>query len=155
MPLSCLHANYHKQAVTHIRESLQRKPDQHTTHIPRSVRVCSQTIRISRGQHRATFRIVVNKFEQIHCSRSNPQHTGWLVCGSVPSFSPITDNKAVRKKQASVDNQLVGLPDTYLRHAIDTFNTCSRGPTHRSLTDIGGGYNLGVASFLHHTPRPS
>jgi hypothetical protein len=27
------------------------------------------------------------------------------------------------------------------QHAIGTFNTCSRGPTNRSLTDIGGGYN--------------
>jgi hypothetical protein len=49
MPLSYLRANGHKQAVTHIRESrqfelmytLQGKPDQHTTRIPRSVRVWS------------------------------------------------------------------------------------------------------------------
>jgi hypothetical protein len=24
------------------------------------------------------------------------------------------------------------------QHAVDTFNTCSHGPTHRSLTDTGG-----------------
>jgi hypothetical protein len=29
------------------------------------------------------------------------------------------------------------------------------GPTHRSLTDIGGGYNLGGAGLPHTTPRPS
>jgi hypothetical protein len=38
---------------------------------------------------------------------------------------------------------------------IGTFNTCLRGPTHRSLTDTSGGYNLRGAGFAHHTPRPS
>jgi hypothetical protein len=27
-------------------------------------------------------------------------------------------------------------------------------PTHRSLIDTGGGYNLGGAGLSHHTPRP-
>jgi hypothetical protein len=47
----------------------RRKPNQHATCIPRSVRIWSQTIRISRGQHIATFREDVNKFVQIHCPR--------------------------------------------------------------------------------------
>jgi hypothetical protein len=38
---------------------------------------------------------------------------------------------------------------------ISTFNTYSRGPTHWYLTDIGGGYNFGVAGLPHHTPQPS
>jgi hypothetical protein len=29
------------------------------------------------------------------------------------------------------------------------------GPTHRSLTNTGGGYNLGGVDLPHHTPRPS
>jgi hypothetical protein len=41
------------------------------------------------------------------------------------------------------------IPGTYHRHAIGTFNTCLRGPTHRSLTDTGGGYNLGGAGLPH------
>jgi hypothetical protein len=41
------------------------------------------------------------------------------------------------------------------QHTINTFNTCSREPTHRSLTDTGGGYNLGRANFSHTTPWPS
>jgi hypothetical protein len=41
------------------------------------------------------------------------------------------------------------------QHAIGTFNTCSRGPTHWSLTDTGGDYNLGGAGLPHTTPRPS
>jgi hypothetical protein len=35
------------------------------------------------------------------------------------------------------------------------FNTCSWGPTHRSLTDTGRAYNLGGTGLPHHTPRPS
>jgi hypothetical protein len=38
---------------------------------------------------------------------------------------------------------------------IGTFNACSQEPTHQSLTDIGGGYNLGGVSFLHTTLRHS
>jgi hypothetical protein len=38
---------------------------------------------------------------------------------------------------------------------IGTFNTCSQGPTHRSLTDTSGGYKLDGASFPRTTPRPS
>jgi hypothetical protein len=38
--------------------------------------------------------------------------------------------------------------------ACDRYVQCL-GPTHQSLTDTGGGYNLGGAGFPHHTPRPS
>jgi hypothetical protein len=33
-------------------------------------------------------------------------------------------------------------------------NTCSRGSTHRSLTDTGGGYSLEGVVFPHTTPQP-
>jgi hypothetical protein len=39
------------------------------------------------------------------------------------------------------------------QHTIGTFNTCSRGPTHRSLTDTSRRYNLGGADLPHTTPR--
>ncbi len=45
------------------------KPNQHATRFPRSVHVWSSTIRISRGPHIATFHTVINRFEQIHCTR--------------------------------------------------------------------------------------
>jgi hypothetical protein len=45
------------------------------------------------------------------------------------------------ESQTSFDNRLLCLPSPYHRHAIDIFNTCSRVPTSRSLTDTGGGYN--------------
>jgi hypothetical protein len=88
-------------------------------------------------------------------SRHNPQHVGWLIHGSVPSFSPKTTNEAVGLSHASVDDKLLGLLDPYHQHAIGTFNTYSWGPTHRSLTDTGGGYNLRGASFPRTTLQPS
>jgi hypothetical protein len=87
-------------------------------------------------------------------SRHNPQHASWLIHGSVPSFSPTIVNEAVGKSQAFIDNRLLGLPGPYHWHVIGTFNTCSQGPTHRSLTDSGGGYNLEGADFPRTTPRP-
>jgi hypothetical protein len=54
-----------------------------------------------------------------------------------------------------VVTQLHQLTGPIYQHAIGTFNTCSWGPTHWSLTDISGGYNLGGANFTHQTPRPS
>jgi hypothetical protein len=49
----------------------------------------------------------------------------------------------------------IDLLGSYHQHVISTFNTCSHRPTHRSLTDTGGGYNLRGADFPHHTPWPS
>jgi hypothetical protein len=88
-------------------------------------------------------------------SRHNPQHAGWPIRGSVPSFSPEAAIKAVGVKTSSVSNQLLDLPGPYHWHVIGTFTTCSRGSTHQSLIDTGGGYNLGSAGFPHTTPRPS
>jgi hypothetical protein len=88
-------------------------------------------------------------------SRHNLEHAGWPIHGSIPSFSPEPATEAGGISQAPVGDQLLGLPGPYHRHAIGMFNTCSRGPTHRSLTDTGGGYNLGGADLPHTTPRPS
>jgi hypothetical protein len=85
-----------------------------------------------------------------HDSTSQPD---WVVCGTHLSFSPNTAIEVVRLSQISVDNRLLGLPDPYHRHAIGTFNTFSRVPNPRSLTDTGGGYhieNLGIGT----TPSP-
>jgi hypothetical protein len=51
--------------------------------------------------------------------------------------------------------QATSLTRPTYQYAVGTFNTCSRGLTHRSLTDTGGGYNLGGDDFPHHTPQPS
>jgi hypothetical protein len=88
-------------------------------------------------------------------SRHNPQHDGWLIHGFIPSFSLEPTNEAVGVKLSICWRRLLGLPGSYHRHAISTFNTCSRGPTHRFLTNTGGGYNLGGADLPHTTPQPS
>jgi hypothetical protein len=88
-------------------------------------------------------------------SRHNPQHKDWPIHGSIPSFSPDPAIEVVGVKPPSVDGRLLGLPCPYHRHAIGMFNTCSRGPTHRSLTDTGESYNLRGASLPHTTLRPS
>jgi hypothetical protein len=55
--------------------------------------------------------------------------------------------------QTSVDDKLLGLLHPYHRHVIGTFNTYSWRPTYRSLTDLGGGYNLGGAGLPRtHSP---
>jgi hypothetical protein len=82
--------------------------------------------------------------------KSTPDSTsqpGWVVHGIHLSFSPNITIEAMRLSQTFVDNKLLGLPGTYHQHAIGTFNTCSRGPTHQYLTDTGGGYNLVGASL--------
>jgi hypothetical protein len=85
----------------------------------------------------------------------NPRHSDWSICGSIPSFSPEPVNEAGGVSQAPDGDQLLGLPGSYHRHAIGTFNTCSREPTHRFLTDTDGGYNLGGSDFPYTTPWPS
>jgi hypothetical protein len=46
------------------------------------------------------------------------------------------------QSQTSINGRLLGLLCPYHQHAIGTFNTCSRVPTPRSLTDTGGGYHI-------------
>jgi hypothetical protein len=134
--------------------TLQGKPNQHVTRFPRSVRVWSTTIRISRGPHIATFHTVINRFEQIHCTweerAPDTIHSTTAIrsTGPYPASLP-QQPKSSEEKSTPVDNWLLGLPDPYHRHAIGTFNTCSRGPTERSLIDTGGGYNLRGAGLPH------
>jgi hypothetical protein len=116
------------------------------------------TIRISRGPHIATFHTVVNRFEQIYCTREEGLPTQFTarrpsdlrVCTQLLSHN---SQRAVGQSQAPVDNRLLGLPGPYHRYAIGTFNTCSQGPTERSLIDTVGGYNL-VGAGLPHTHSP-
>jgi predicted nucleic acid-binding Zn ribbon protein len=116
------------------------------THIPRLVRVWSQTICISCDQCIATFRKVVNNGGQSHCSRGKglpTQSTAHRVIDPWirTQFLSQDSHRISGGKAPSIDGRLLDLPDPYHRYAIDTFNTYSRGPTHRSLTDTGGGYN--------------
>jgi hypothetical protein len=51
--------------------TLQEKPDQHATHITRSVRIWSKTICISCGQRMSTFRVVPTRSKQAPTPRRN------------------------------------------------------------------------------------
>jgi hypothetical protein len=62
--------------------------------------------------------------------------------GTHLSFSPKIAIEVVGLSQTPMDDPLLGLQGLYHRHTIGTFNTCSWVPTHRSLTDTGGGYHI-------------
>jgi hypothetical protein len=69
------------------------------------------------------------------------------------SFSSNTTIEAVCLSQISVDEKATRLTEPISQHAISTFNTYSRGLTHRSLINTGGGYNLRGTGLPHHTFR--
>jgi hypothetical protein len=149
MPLNYLYDDCHKQAVTHIWESrwfesmynLQGKtwPTRHVRFL-RTVPV------------RGNLSWVINKVGQSHCSREKglpTQSTAHRLTDPhvCTQFISRANKWSSVESHTSINNRLLGLPGPYHRHAIGTFNTCSWGPTHRSLTNIGGSYNIGGAGF--------
>jgi hypothetical protein len=75
----------------------------------------------------------------------------WL-SSCVTSFSLPNGNLGVGERGfGQVVTQLHQLTGLIYQHVISTFNACSWGPTHQSLTDTGGGYNLEGAGFSYHT----
>jgi hypothetical protein len=132
--------------------TLQEKSDTHDTYASYASPHMSSYV--------ATFHEVINRVEQIHCSweRGLPTTSPacWLTDPWVPTqFLFPQPLKPWGKSQASVDDKLHRFTRPILQHVISTFNTCSRIPTSRSLTDTDGGYNLGGAGFQHHSPYPS
>jgi hypothetical protein len=132
------------------------KPDQHATNIPHSVRVWSQTIRISCGQCMATFREL--DVDGSHSSREkglpikSTAHRlidPWVLT----QFLSQANQWSNRLQPSFCRWQVLGLLGPYHQHVIGNFNTCSQGPTHRSLTDIGGGYSLEGTGFPHTLPN--
>jgi hypothetical protein len=87
--------------------------------------------------------------DTIHSTRD------WPIYESIPSFSPEPTNEVVGAKPSICWRWRLGLLGPYHWHVIGTFNIGSWGPTHRSLTDTGGCYNLGGAGLPHTTPWPS
>jgi hypothetical protein len=88
-------------------------------------------------------------------SRHNPQRAADRSVGPYPASLSSQPLKQWGQSQASINGRLLGLLGSYHQYTISTFNTCSWGPTERSLTDTDGGYNLGGVSFPCTTPRPS
>jgi hypothetical protein len=91
--------------------------------------------------------------------KSAPDSTsqpGWVAHGTCLNFSPKRNHwSSALKLNICWWTCYIGLLGPYHQQVISTFNICSWGPTHRSLTDTSGGYNLGGADFPHHTPQPS
>jgi hypothetical protein len=134
----------------------REKPDQHDTYAfhasPRTpgirfLRAVSIRANLLRVTDRVGWILLLPR-------KSAPDSTfqpGWVARGTHLNFSPKTVVEAVGLSQALVDGPLLGLPGPYHRHAIGTFNTYSRVPTPRSLTDTGRGYhieNLRIATTL-------
>jgi hypothetical protein len=91
--------------------------------------------------------------------KSVPKSTSqpsWVAHGTCPSFSPNNNHwSSALKSNICWWICYIGLLGPYLQHVISTFNTCSQGSTHRSLTDTGRGYNLRGDGFPHHSSCPS
>jgi hypothetical protein len=85
----------------------------------------------------------------------NLQHDGWPIYGSIPSFSSWCNHWSSGGKATLCWWQATRLNGSIYQHAIGTFNTCSWGSTHWSLTNIGRGYNPECADFPYHTPWSS
>jgi hypothetical protein len=86
----------------------------------------------------------------------NPQ-PNWVIRRSVTQFLSQHNHWSSNESQIFVDSRLLDLSNPNHQHAINTLNTCSRVPTHRYLTDTGGGYrieNLRIATSLS-PPFPS
>jgi hypothetical protein len=134
------------------------KPEQHATCFSRSVRIWSMTIRISRGPHIAIFHTVINRFEQIHCTREKglqTQSTAHRPFDLWVHTQLLSHNSQWSSGEKSsfywqLTTRLTGptspARDRYVQYLL-------AGPTHRSLTDTGGGYNHGGAGLpCIHSP---
>jgi hypothetical protein len=134
------------------------KLDQHDTYASHAS-PCMPGVRFLRAVPvRGNLSWVIDRVGQSHCSREKGLPTQSTARRMTDPWVRIqflswANQWSSGENQTSINSRLLGLPDPYHRHAISTYNTCSRGPTHRSLTDMGGGYNLGGAYLPHiHSP---
>jgi hypothetical protein len=138
------------------------KPDQHDTYAfhasPRTLGVCFlRVVPVCDNLLRVIERVGRILLLPRKSAPDSTSQLSWVAYGTRPSFSPKIAIEVVGLSQAPVDGRLLGLPGSYHRHAIGTFNTCSRVPTPRSLTDTGECYhieNLRIATTLS-PPFPS
>jgi hypothetical protein len=168
MPLSYLCNDCHKQEVTHIRESrwfesmytLQGKtrPTHHTL-LTLSPRMLQDHTYLTWSTY-SNLSYIRQQFwtDPVHLRRRAPDTIhNTLTDRSVGPYSASLPQQTMEQWGKS---SFCWQPTTRLTGPISP--TCDRyvqylltGPTHRFLTDIGGGYNLGGASLPHTTPRPS
>jgi hypothetical protein len=116
----------------------------HHTHSTLSPRIVPDHMYITRSTHsnlsRSPHEVETDPYTQKKSWR--PKNRPVWSSSWVTSFFLSHDSLGVGERDFSqVVTQLHWPIGPIYQHAIDTFNTCSRGPTHRSLTETGGGYN--------------
>jgi hypothetical protein len=133
------------------------KPEQHATRPPRLICVWSQTIHLTWFTY-DNISLVPTKSKQTPTplrSLNNQRQTDpAVVLGGIilpPMRHPWNRGKKFQPSGYTTTSSYWAHKH---QHAIGTFNTCSRGPTHRSLINTDGGYNLGGVVLSHITPRP-
>jgi hypothetical protein len=127
-----------------------------TRTLPTPVHVRLTYASCGRSPYVTTFYKPSTALDRPYCYREKALLTqtqlSWVIHRSATQFLSQHNHWSSNESQTYVDSRLLGLLGPYHRHAISTFNTCSRGPTHRSLTDTGEGYNL--AGVILPTPLP-
>jgi hypothetical protein len=136
------------------------KPDQHDTYASHA-NPCMSSVRFLRMVPvRGNLSWDPDSIGQSHCSQekglSTQSTARWLIDPWVRTqFLSQNSQWSSGESHTSINSGLVGLPGPYHRHAIGTFNTCSRGPTERSLTNTRRATTLEVPACHIPTPRPS
>jgi hypothetical protein len=130
------------------------KPDQHDTYASHASPRTPSVRFLWAVPIRGNLSQAVNIVEQGHCSREKGLTTQSTVHRLIDPWV-YTQFLSQANQWSSGGKAIQSLLGSYHQHVIGTFNTCSRGPIHRFLTDTGEGYNLGGVSFPHTTPRPS
>jgi hypothetical protein len=108
----------------------------------------TQHIRTHDKPYVVSFHVYPTKSGGFYCSWEKgflSQSPAWLTNLWVsPRFlSPNSHWGSKWKSIISWQTCYISLVDPYLQHVINTFNTCSRGPTKtRSFINIDGGYHL-------------
>jgi hypothetical protein len=132
-----------------------------TSHtLPTPVHICPTYASFGQSSYVVTFHESLTELSRLTApekkgSRHNPHRAADRSTSPYPTSLLSQPMKKWGQSQASIDGRLLGLLDPYHQYTIGTFNTCSREPTHWSLTDTSGGYNFGGAGFPRTTPRPS
>jgi hypothetical protein len=117
-------------------------------------------IRISCCPHIATFREPPIDLDGSHCSRekvfSTESTAHRLIDTRVRTqFLSQANQWSSKLKPSFCRRQATRLTGPIYQYAIGTFNTCSRGSTHRSLADTDGGLQPWNIGFPHTTFWPS
>jgi hypothetical protein len=136
------------------------RPDQHDTYASHISPHMSGVRFLRAVPIRGNISWVTDRVGQSHCFREKGLPTQSTVRRLTDAwvhtqFLSRANQWSSRESQTSINSRLLGLSGPYHRHAIDTFNTCSWGLTHQSLTDTDGRYNFRGAGFPHTTPWPS